>query len=123
MVVPFSQNPVIALKSSTARGAIVMPPPHAFAPMKFSSRVLLISVLLASVLPPTGAGAEMDDIAYCGLLYELAVKYRGRAIHGETKPDPDMIVALEQCKHGQAQAGIATLERKLREGKIGIPAR
>jgi hypothetical protein len=30
---------------------------------------------------------------------------------GDSKPDPDMIVALEQCKHGNSAAGIATLER------------
>lgn len=91
--------------------------------MKFALRVLLASVLLAPALVPVRAGAQMDDLAYCTLLFEMAVKYRGRAIQGESKPDPDMIVAMEQCKHGNAPAGIATLEHKLRDGKINIPPR
>jgi hypothetical protein len=64
-----------------------------------------------------------SDLAYCNTLYDLAVKYRGRQINGESKPDPDMIVALEQCKHGQAAAGIATLERRLRSADISLPPR
>ena len=100
-----------------------MPPAHAFTLMKCALRVLLASVLLAPALVPTRAGAAMDDLAYCTLLYEMAVKYRGRAIQGESKPDLDMVVALEECKHGQAAAGIATLEGKLRDGKINLPAR
>jgi len=67
--------------------------------------------------------AQTSDLAYCTQLYELAVRYRGRLINGESKPDPDMIVALEQCKHGQAAAGIATLEQKLRDGDINLPPR
>jgi len=87
--------------------------------MKFALRVLLVAVLLA----PISAEAAMDDLAYCTLLYEMAVKYKGRAIQGETKPDPDMIIALEQCKHGQASTGIATLEQKLVSAKVTPPPR
>lgn len=100
-----------------------MPRVHAFAPMKFAFRVPLVPVLLAAALAPRQAGAAMDDLAYCTLLYEMAVKYRGRAIQGESKPDPDMIVALEQCKHGDTKDGIATLEHKLRDGRINLPPR
>ena len=53
----------------------------------------------------------------------MAVRYRGRQINGESKPDPDMIVALEQCKHGQAAAGIATLEKRLRSADVSLPPR
>jgi hypothetical protein len=95
--------------------------------MKLPSRVLSGVVLLAAVpaLVPALAPAEAasDDLTYCTTLYDMAVKYRGRAIQGESKPDPDMIVALQQCKHGNASAGIATLEHKLRDGKINIPPR
>jgi hypothetical protein len=91
--------------------------------MKFASRALLVPVLLAPALVSCQASAAMDDLAYCTLLYEMAVKYRGRAIQGESKPDPDMVVALEQCRNGDTKDGIATLERKLRDGKINLPPR
>ena len=100
-----------------------MPRVHAFSPMKFASCVLLVPFLLAPALVPRPAGAAMDDLAYCTLLYEMAVKYRGRAIQGESKPDPDMVVALEQCRNGDTKDGIATLEHKLRDGKINLPPR
>ena len=75
------------------------------------------------MLAPIDLHAQAGELAYCTTLYDLAVKYRGRQINGESKPDPDMIVALEQCKHGQAAAGIATLEQKLRDGDINLPPR
>ena len=67
--------------------------------------------------------AQGGDLAYCTTLYDMAVRYRGRQINGESKPDPDMIVALEQCKHGQAAAGIATLEQRLRSANMNLPPR
>jgi hypothetical protein len=67
--------------------------------------------------------AQSSDLAYCTTLYDLAVRYRGRQINGESKPDPDMIVALEQCKHGNAVAGIATLEQRLRSAAVNLPPR
>ena len=67
--------------------------------------------------------AQGDDLAYCTQLYDLAVRYRGRQINGESKPDPDMIVALEQCRHGNAAAGIATLQQRLRSANVNPPPR
>ena len=67
--------------------------------------------------------AQSDDLAYCTKLYDLAVKFRGRPIMGDPKPDPAMIVALEQCKHGNTAAGIATLEQRLRSADITPPPR
>jgi len=95
--------------------------------MKLAPRVLSGLVLLAAasaLVPPLVlVQAASDDLTYCTTLYDMAVKYRGRAIQGESKPDLDMVVALEQCKHGNAAAGIATLEHKLRDGRISIPPR
>jgi hypothetical protein len=115
---PF-QNTVIAGKSTTVCGAIVMPPVQAFASMKLALQLSLASLLLA----PIDLRAQADDLAYCTTLYDLAVKYRGRQIDGDPKPDPDMIIALEQCKHGKSAAGIATLERRLRSADITPPPR
>jgi hypothetical protein len=83
--------------------------------------LLLLAALAA--FSPSPSRAQADDLAYCSTLYDMAVRYRGRQINGESKPDPDMIVALEQCKHGQAAAGIATLERRLRSADITPPPR
>jgi hypothetical protein len=82
-------------------------------------------VLLAALagFSPGPSMAQESDLAYCTKLYDLAVKFRGRPINGDPKPDPDMIVALEQCKHGNAAAGIATLERRLRSADITPPPR
>ena len=87
--------------------------------MKLALQLSLGSLLLA----PIEVGAQADDLAYCSTLYDLAVRYRGRLINGESKPDPDMIVALEQCKHGQAAAGIAHLQQRLRSADVTVPPR
>jgi hypothetical protein len=83
--------------------------------------LLLLAAL--GVVSPGASMAQSSDLAYCTQLYDLAVRYRGRQINGESKPDPDMIVALEQCKHGNAAAGIATLERRLRSADVSLPPR
>lgn len=87
--------------------------------MKLALRLLLGCLLLA----PIDLRAQADELAYCTTLYELAVKYRGRQINGDSKPDPDMIVALEQCKRGNSAAGIATLQGRLRSADITVPPR
>jgi hypothetical protein len=83
-------------------------------------------LLLLAALTGFSPGPSMSqsgDLAYCTQLYELAVRYRGRQINGESKPDPDMIVALEQCKHGNPAAGIATLQQRLRSADVNVPPR
>jgi hypothetical protein len=87
--------------------------------MKLALKLSLASLFLA----PIDVHAQADDLAYCTTLYELAVKYRGRQINGDAKPDPDMIVALEECKHGNSAAGIATLARKIRSADVTVPPR
>jgi hypothetical protein len=85
-------------------------------------RHLFLLAALGAFSPETGM-AQSSDLAYCTQLYDLAVRYRGRQINGESKPDPDMIVALEQCKHGNANAGIATLAQRLRSADVNVPPR
>ena len=96
-----------------------MPSLQAFASMRFALQMLLVSLFLA----PIALRAQTDDLAYCTTLYDLAVKYRGRQINGDAKPDPSMIVALEQCKHGNTAAGIATLQQRLRSADVTVPPR
>jgi len=84
--------------------------------------LFLLAALVGLSPGPTSAQGS-SDLAYCSTLYDLAVRYRGRLINGESKPDPDMIVALEQCKHGNEAAGIATLEKRLRSADVSLPPR
>ncbi|HZQ01476.1 MAG TPA: hypothetical protein VFB13_18165 [Reyranella sp.] len=74
---------------------------------------------LAAGLVPLAA----SDGAYCERLYDYAVRYRGKAIMGEMRPTPDMIVAQEQCRGGDTAQGIGTLERLLRGANITPPPR
>ena len=87
--------------------------------MRLAFRVVLLGALLA----PLDAGAAKDDLAYCSELYDMAVRYRGNSIQGDNKPSRDMIIALDQCRNGQASQGIATLEQILTNGKISLPPR
>jgi hypothetical protein len=88
-------------------------------PMKLSLRVLLVLALLA----PIEVGAQSGDLAYCNKLYDMAVRYRGKAIQGDMRPTPEMVIAQEQCKGGNTTAGLGTLERILRNGDITLPPR
>jgi len=92
---------------------------HALMSMKFVLRSLFAFVVLA----PIEVGAQSDDLAYCNKLYDMAVRYRGKAIMGDMRPTPEMVIAQEQCKGGNPLAGIATLERNLRNGDITLPPR
>lgn len=87
--------------------------------MKHLSRASLVFALLA----PLGAGAQSADLVYCEKLFDMAVRYRGKAIMGDMRPTPDMVVAQEQCKAGNTTAGIATLDRLLRDADITPPPR
>lgn len=83
---------------------------------------LRLSLVLA-LLAPIAAVAQSDDLAYCDKLYDMAVRYRGKAIMGDMRPTPPMVIAQEQCKGGKTAAGIDTLQRLLRDGDITLPPR
>ncbi len=87
--------------------------------MKPTLRLPLVLALLA----PIAATAQSDDLVYCGKLYDMAVRYRGKAIQGDMRPTPPMVIAQEQCKAGNTTAGIGTLDRILRDGDITPPPR
>jgi hypothetical protein len=86
-------------------------------------RPLFLLAALVGLSPGPTSAQNSSDLAYCNKLYDLAVRFRGRQINGESKPDPDMIVALEQCKSGNTAAGIATLEQRLRSAAVTLPPR
>lgn len=84
---------------------------------------LLRTSLVFALLAPLEAGAQSPDLAYCEKLFDMAVRYRGKAIMGDMRPTPDMVVAQEQCRAGNTTAGIATLDRLLRDADITPPPR
>ena len=88
-------------------------------PMKLPLRLTLMLALLS----PIEVGAQSDDAAYCDKLYTMAVRYLGKAIQGDMRPTPAMVIAQEQCKAGNTATGIGTLERILRNGDITLPPR
>jgi len=88
-------------------------------PMKPLLRLSLVLALLA----PVAAAAQSNDLAYCNTLYDMAVRYRGKAIMGDMRPTPDMVIAQQQCKAGNTTAGITTLDRLLRDADITPPPR
>ena len=87
--------------------------------MKLPLRVSLVLALLA----PIEVGAQTGDLAYCDKLYTMCVRYLGKAIQGDMRPTPPMVIAQEQCKAGNTATGIGTLERILRNGDITLPPR
>jgi len=86
-------------------------------------KVLLRTSLALVLLAPIEVGAQSDDLAYCNKLFDMAVRYRGKAIMGDMRPTPPMVIAQEQCKGGNTVAGIGTLDRILRDGDITPPPR
>ena len=84
--------------------------------------LLCLSLVLA-LLAPVAAVAQSGDLAYCNTLFDMAVRYRGKAIMGDMRPTPPMVIAQEQCKAGNTTAGIGTLDRILRDGDITPPPR
>src|SRR5436305_7781753 len=88
-----------------------------------SMKPLLRLSLVLALLAPIAAAAQSNDLAYCGKLYDMAVRYRGKAIMGDMRPTPPMVIAQEQCKGGNTTAGIGTLERILHDGDITPPPR
>ena len=87
--------------------------------MKHLSRASLVLALLA----PIEAGAQSADLAYCDKLFDMAVRYRGKAEMADMRPTPDMVIAHEQCRAGDTRTGIVTLDRLLRNADITPPPR
>jgi hypothetical protein len=85
---------------------------------------LVAAVVSASLaVAPLPASAQSDDAAYCAKLADLVVRYLGKQILGENRPDAETLYAIDRCQKGDTATGIPILERKLRNGDINLPAR
>lgn len=73
---------------------------------------------------PLATAARADDAAYCAAMGDLAWRYIATgARQGHSKPDLETRAAIEECDKGNYAAGIAVLERKLRDNHITLPKR
>ena len=73
---------------------------------------------------PFGASGQSGDAAYCAALIQQYQKFLTKT--SGHNPDPGTVdgsVAVDQCKSGNASAGIPVLERKLRDARIDLPNR
>jgi len=85
-------------------------------------RCLLLLVPLLALSASPGM-AQTSDAAYCAQLAELVIKYIGKQINGQNRPDSESLVAIDRCDHGDTAAGISILEKKLLKDRFTLPPR
>jgi hypothetical protein len=84
----------------------------------------IAAALVACLVLSTSAAAQSDDAAYCAQLAGLALRYTGSAGgEGRLAPDLSTLGAIDDCNKGRFTAGIAVLERKLRNNGFTLPKR
>jgi hypothetical protein len=84
---------------------------------------IILTLAACAVLSTSGA-AQSDDAAYCGQLAGLALRYTGSAGgEGRLAPDLTTLGAIDDCNKGNFAAGIAALEKKLRNNGFTLPKR
>jgi hypothetical protein len=80
--------------------------------------------LLAGTVLANPAVAQSDDAAYCAQLGNLALRYTGSAGgNGGLRPDFSTTGAIDDCRKGNTAAGIAVLEKTLRNNGFTLPKR
>lgn len=83
--------------------------------------LLLVPFLVIQAASPSVA--QTADGVYCRRLAELVVKYVGKQINGQNRPDSESLVAIDRCEKGDTAAGIPILEKKLLDGRFTLPPR
>ena len=80
--------------------------------------------LAACAVLSTSVAAQSDDATYCSQLAGLALRYTGSAGgEGRLALDLSTLGAIDDCNKGRFAAGIAVLERKLRNNGFTLPKR
>jgi hypothetical protein len=82
--------------------------------------LLLAAEALCLVLP---LQARADDATYCAELSDIYLRYLGQTSARAPLPDATASAAINECQKGNAAAGIAILEKKLRDARFSLPAR
>ena len=85
---------------------------------------MMLALAAMPVALSSGTAAQGDDVAYCGRLAALALRYTGSAgAEGRLTPSPMTRAAIEDCNRGNTAAGIAVLEKLLRSSGFTLPPR
>jgi hypothetical protein len=90
---------------------------------EFMRTITALLVVAVSTTVAGGAGAQTDDLAYCESLYAMFERYVPSLSKGHNAGGYDADAAVDQCRHGNTAAGIAVLEKKLRDNRFSLPAR
>lgn len=86
-------------------------------------RTIAPLVLALALGAASAAQAQSDDRAYCENLYTTWDRYLGPRGESRSGGGVDAIAAVDQCRRGNTAAGIAVLEKKLRDGLFSLPKR
>ena len=78
---------------------------------------------VAGALLPFATSAQGDDAAYCAALSTLATRYVAPSRDQGSVADVELNAAIDQCGGANRAAGIAVLERKLRNNGFTLPKR
>jgi len=79
----------------------------------------LAGTAFSQTAPQTGS----SDLAYCENLYATYDRYIAPRGESRSTSGVDAIAAVDQCRRGNAAAGIPVLEKKLRDGLFTLPRR
>jgi len=87
-----------------------------------------LSVLLAVMLPALAAAQDVaGERRYCAALLDRYLRYAGVTEYagtpGKLSNDNAAGIAQAKCQAGDTAAGIAILERKLRDARVAPPPR
>jgi hypothetical protein len=82
--------------------------------------LLLMAEALCLGLP---LQARADDATYCTDLSNTYGRYLGQTSARSPMPDATASAAMNECQKGNTAAGIAILEKKLRDAGFSLPAR
>jgi hypothetical protein len=108
---------------------VVLSPPRSACRRAASDLSRLLAVLLIALVPPAAAVAQnlAADQQYCAALLDKYLRYAGVTEYpgtpGKLSNDNQAALAQARCQAGDTNAGIAILERKLRDAKLDPPPR
>jgi len=86
-------------------------------------RTIIASIVAVASLAGAGARAQADDRAYCEALFEMFERYIPSLSKGHNAGGYDAQASVDQCRQGNTAAGIAALEKKLRDNRLTLPPR
>jgi len=72
---------------------------------------------------PSAGPVNLKDVAYCDQLGSLYERYGSSGDRRGETFDVSIAEAINQCHSGNTAAGIATLERRLKDDDITLPPR